>query len=111
MENRTFTVTLADGTQFSNLVMNGNYYVTSDEITKETFSGKLEKVTIADSEGNKEIYENVELIAVLPIDGGYGFALRKLTTEELEHEELLKTIEQQNAAIMELSELYASTLV
>ena len=43
-----YTMTLSDGTQLKNLKLNGNNWITSEAITKDTFSRKLNKVSVTD---------------------------------------------------------------
>ena len=96
MEKGTFTITLADGTQLGGLELNGNNFVSKDEVTKGTFRGKLSKVTIegdakADEAGLIGEHENMELVqiahytqAVHGCDNGYYFVLRDIPEAELE---------------------------
>ncbi len=110
MEEKTFKVTLADGTSFTGLKQNGSYYITKKKITEKTFDGKLTEVTIEDSEGNTEVHTNMQLISIQPIDGGNGFAIADIPAEELERAQLLKTISEQNDAITELSEMISALI-
>ena len=43
---KSFKITLADGTQLKNLKLNGNNYISKTEITEDDFKGKLSKITI-----------------------------------------------------------------
>ena len=110
MEEKTFKVTLADGSSYTGCKQNGSYYVTKKKITEASFDGKLSSVVIEDSEGNTESHTNMELIAVLPLDGGYGFALRDMTAAEIEKAELTEKLENANTAIAELSEMMAAMM-
>lgn len=65
---KSFKITLSDGTKFENLKLNGNYYITQKEITEKDFQGKLLKVVIED----------------LHYEDGYYFALREMTQDELD---------------------------
>ena len=84
--------------------------MTKKKITEKAFEGKLSEVVIEDSDGNTETHINMELIAVLPLDGGYGFALRDMTAAEIEKAELTEKLENANTAIAELSEMMAAMM-
>ena len=88
---KTFTVTLADGTQIAGLELNGNNFISKKEVTKADFDGKLSHVIISggDSELTGE-HSNMELIRC-QYDaglGGYAFALRELSAAELREIEI-----------------------
>ena len=86
-----FTITLSDGTQLIELELNGNNFISKNEVKEETFSGKLAHVTItgdaeSDTAGLIGKHSNMELVrceqdAEL---GGYAFVLRELSPTELE---------------------------
>jgi len=97
---KTFTVTLSDGTQLTELELNGNNFVSTSEITAGTFDGKLRHVAISCSDENfRDRYglvgehDNMELINLQHYDAeqaakygikeGWYFALRELTPEEI----------------------------
>ena len=86
----TFTITLADGTQIAGLELNGNNFISKNEIKSETFNGKLSKVTITgdslkDSAGLIGEHTNMELIRCEYDKGldGWAIVLRELSAEEL----------------------------
>lgn len=87
MDDKRFTVTLEDGTELSGLRQNGSYYISDTPVTAETFDGNCYSVTISDGE-NAEEHENMELINIIPLDGGYGFALRQRSEEEIKADQL-----------------------
>ena len=96
MTDKTFTVTLADGTQLTYLELNSNNFVSSKEVTEDTFRGKLSKVTItgdteADDYGLIGEHKNMELISVAhytqAVHGctdGWYFVLRDIPATEME---------------------------
>ena len=43
---KSFKITLADGTQLKNLKLSGNNYISKVKITEDDFKGKLSKITI-----------------------------------------------------------------
>ncbi|WP_194609785.1 hypothetical protein [Clostridium vitabionis] len=83
MAKVTYTITLEDGTEISNLTLNGNNYISPVKVTEETFSGKLGAVTITDSDGNSDARKNLELVQISKIGTKYWFVLRELSTNEV----------------------------
>lgn len=83
MEERTFTITLADGTVLKDLGLNGNNYVSKSKLTEEDFADNLSSVTIAGSDGSLEEYENLELVQIQKYGKEYWFVLRQLSAQEL----------------------------
>lgn len=80
---KSWKITLSDGTQLKNLRQNGNNFVSETEITADIFNGNLSKVVIEDGEGNVQEYEHMELIQIVHYKDGYYFVLRELTQDEL----------------------------
>lgn len=78
MEERTYSIELADGTLFENLRLNGNNFVSLEEITEEDF-GDLSHVIITDSDGNVQEIENAELLQVAHYEGGYYFIIEAMS--------------------------------
>ena len=94
---KSWKITLADGTKLENLSLNGNNFVSENEITEDIFNGNLLKVKI---EGKTEEGQNIieehnhmELIQIAKYNDGYYFALRDLTEEELEKMKMQSDIE------------------
>lgn len=93
MDDKIYSVTLADGTVISGLSMNGNNYISKTEISADIFDGNLSSVTISDGE-NEETFENMDLIHLTAYDSGeYWFALRELSEDEIERLQLRSDIE------------------
>ena len=82
MDNKIYTVTLADGTVIGSLKMNGNNFISSNAITKETFECNLSPVIISDGD-NEETHDAMSLIHLTQMEREFWFALRDLTKEEL----------------------------
>lgn len=87
MEELIYTITLSDGTVLSNLRLNGNNYVSQDEVTDETFERNLSHVIISDGE-TEQIMENAELIQIAHYSDGWYFILRETPEEVLEKRQL-----------------------
>lgn len=85
---KSWKITLSDGTQLENLGLNGNNFVSDDEITEEIFDGNLSKVLIegVDEEGNviSEEHENMELSQIAHYKDGYYFVLNDIPQEQIE---------------------------
>lgn len=84
---KSFKITLSDGTKFENLKLSGNYYITDKSITEKDFKGKLSKVIIEEIENGNTIkneYNYMELIQILHYEDGYYFALRELSKDEID---------------------------
>ena len=83
---KSWKITLSDGTTIENLRLNGNNFVSETEIKKEMFDGKLLKVTIEGIEDGKKVvneYKNMELVQIVHYEDGYYFVLRELSEQEL----------------------------
>ncbi|MGL5255374.1 MAG: hypothetical protein ACRC9L_10370 [Brevinema sp.] len=63
MANKKYTMRLANGNAISNLVLNGNNYVSDVEVVEETFDGVISPVIITDGI-NEEVLENMELVRI-----------------------------------------------
>lgn len=82
----SFKITLSDGTQFKNLKLSGNNYISKTKITEKDFKGKLSKVIIEnETKGISEELEHMELVQILDYgDKGYYFVLRQLSADEID---------------------------
>lgn len=85
MDEKIYTITLRDGTQIENLRMNGNNFISQEQINPEIFDGNLEKVTINDGE-NDEVHENMGLVQVAQMGDEYWFVLRDIPASEIANE-------------------------
>ena len=80
---KSWKITLSDGTQLKDLKQNGNNFVSETEITADIFNGNLSKVVIEDQNGNVQECEHMELVQIAHYKDGYYFVLRELTQDEL----------------------------
>lgn len=83
MDEKIYKITLADGTVIENLRLNGNNYISDNEITADMFLGNLSKVTINDGEKDT-VYKNMDLVQIVKYDDEYWFILRTMTKRELQ---------------------------
>lgn len=83
---KSFKITLADGTQLKNLKLSGNNYISKVKITEDDFNGKLSKITIEnETDKTSEELEHMELVQILDYgDKGYYFVLRQLSADEID---------------------------
>lgn len=94
-KERTWTVTLADGTAIENLTLNNgaNTFHSPAEITEDTFDGKLSEVHIAASDGDMtgcaypDTLHDAELVQIMQAvdtpDGQWAFILREIPADDL----------------------------
>lgn len=83
---KSWKITLSDGTQLENLKLNGNNFISEEKIVEDDFKGKLSKVIIegiTDGQEFKQEYQHMELVQIVHNKDGYYFVLRELSEEEL----------------------------
>lgn len=81
---KSWKITLSDGTTIENLGLNGNNYISKTKITEDDFKGKLSKVIIEnETEKTSEEFEHMELVQIVHYEDGYYFVLRELSEQEL----------------------------
>lgn len=93
---KSWKITLSDGTEIKDLRKNGNNFVSEIEITENDFKGKLSKVIIEGKEDGqkvKEEYEHMELVQVVQYEDGYYFILRELSERELKDEKIQSNLD------------------
>lgn len=83
MEQKRYKITLADGTELSNLKLNGDNYISSVEIEAAVFDGNCIPVVISDG-AEETVHPNMELVQIVEQNPGeYWFVLRDISDEEL----------------------------
>lgn len=98
---KTFKITLSDGTVLDNLGLNGNNFISEKKIKDSVFDGNLNKIEIYNKETEEtQILRNAELVQNIEFNGEYWFTFREKSPEELDIDAL-------NGAIMELAEIIA----
>lgn len=95
MEEKTFTITLSDGTQITDLGLSGNNFISDNELKPEDFEGKLKSVTVTCSDENfhdrwgivgehkNMTLEYLEESVIPGYEGKYLFILSEPTTAEI----------------------------
>ena len=91
---KSWKITLSDGTQLKDLKLSGNNYISKAKITEDDFKGKLSKVII-ENETDKisEKFEHVELVQIVHYEDGYYFVLRQLSQDEIDKQKIQGDIE------------------
>lgn len=92
MDEKIYSVTLADGTTIENLRLNGNNFVSDTPIDKSIFDGNCHSVMVSDGE-TETIRENMECVQVTHMGEEYWFVLRELSQEELKEAKMQASIE------------------
>lgn len=82
MNDKIYSITLADGTVLDNLRLNGNNYISDTPVEKEIFDNNCSVVVISDGESHVT-YENMECVQVTKMGEEYWFILRELSADEL----------------------------
>ena len=82
-----YTIKLYDGTILTNLILNGNNFISDKIIPDDIFTDNLNEVEISDGE-NTQIYQDMALVANRVIDGKSWFILAEKTPEQKEKEAL-----------------------
>lgn len=84
---KTWTITLSDGSTIENLGVNGTNFVSDNEITPDMLKGKLSKIIVkgkVNGEDFQEEYSHIELIQIAHYTDGYYIALRQMSQDELD---------------------------
>lgn len=74
MEEMLYNIVLEDGTKIENLRMNGNHFISEEELTEELFDGNLSNVVISDGD-NEVVHDHMMLASLKEIDMEYWFVL------------------------------------
>ena len=81
--NKTYTITLADGTVLDNLKLNGDNFVSNTAINTDIFNGNCSPVIISDGI-NSETHNHMELVQLTEQEPRkYWFVLREISDSEL----------------------------
>lgn len=92
MENKTYSITLADGTIIGDLKLNGNNFISKTKISHDAFADNCSPVTINDGEV-EEVHENMELLQITEMGNEYWFVLRDISKAEMEKIKMQSDIE------------------
>lgn len=93
---KSWKITLSDGTQLKDLRLSGNNYISETEVTEDMFKGKLSKVIVEGKEDGQDVkneYEHMELVQIVHYEDGYYFVLRELSQQELRDEKIQSNLD------------------
>ena len=79
MEEKIYKITLGDGTEISNLKLNGNNFISTEKIEESVFADNCSPVTISDGT-TETVHPNMELVQI--VEQIPGFVLRDISEEE-----------------------------
>lgn len=89
MDDKIYSITLADGTVINDLKLNGNNFISKNPVPADIFTDNCSPVVISEGE-TEETHDNMELIHVTKMKDEYWFALRDISDAEM------KTIKMQS---------------
>ena len=98
-----YTIKLNNGTTLTDLVLNGNNFISNEIISNDVFSDNLNTIEISDGE-NAHTYHDMVLVTNRIIDGKSWFILAEKTLEQKEKEELEATTTDLQLALVEMYE-------
>ena len=80
---KTWKITLADGSVIDNLKLNGNNFISATRVQEEDFAGKLQHVIIEGPDGEHEEHNNMALVQITEVHADYWFVLREYSEQEI----------------------------
>lgn len=92
MEEKRYTITLADGTELNDLRLNGNNFISDQPVVEDVFEDNCTPLTISDGE-TEEVHENAELVQIVQHGSEYWMVFRDLSEEEIENAKMRSDIE------------------
>lgn len=92
MDEKTYSITLSDGTVLSDLGLNGDNYISETPVDPEVFVDNCSPIIISDGEV-EELHENMSLVQVTKMGNKYWFVLRDISVTELEKIKMQSDIE------------------
>lgn len=92
MDEKRFSITLADGTTFQNLRLNGNNFISDTPIDAAAFENNCSPLIVSDGE-NQEIHEHAALVQITVHGGEHWVVIRDLLPDELSRIKIQSDIE------------------
>lgn len=92
MDDKIYTIILDDGTQISELRLNGNNFISAKPIDVSMFEDNLASVIINDEE-RKEVHGQMELVQITQTNGEYWFVIIDVPESELRLRRIQATID------------------
>lgn len=87
IEEKVYSITLEDGTKLENLHLNGNNFVSGEELTKDIFDNNLGVVVINDGITDF-VHHNMKLVHLTKMEEEYYFYLMEIPMSEIENAKL-----------------------
>ena len=91
-EEKIYSMTLTDGTVIENLRLNGNVFISSEEISSDVFVDNCDPITFSDGD-TTEIHQHMALVAIERHGNKYWIMLRDRTSDELDKLKIMADIE------------------
>ncbi len=82
MDDKTYTITLADGTEIGGLSLNGNNFISSEAIDETIFEDNCSPIIINNGETD-EVHEHMALVQTNKVNDKYWFILRDVSQKEI----------------------------
>lgn len=92
MDEKSYKVTLADGTVLDDLALNGNNFISNEPVNASVFEANCSPVVINDGT-HDEIHEHMDLVQVTEVAGKSWFVLRDIPQSELDQAKIKSDIE------------------
>lgn len=92
MEEMLYNIVLEDGTKIENLKMNGNNFISEEELTEELFDGNLSNVVISDGD-NEVVHDHMMLVSLREIDMEYWFILIDIPKSQIAMDKIRSDID------------------
>ena len=93
-----YSITLSNGTQLSNLELNGNNYIAPEVIEDSVFEGNLDTVTISDGE-TSETHTDMVLLSNRAVNGQSWFILAEKSPQQKKEEAALAKMQEMEKAM------------
>lgn len=84
---KTYTITLADGTQLANLGLNGTCFISAEKVDESIFEGNLSTMTVSDGE-TENTYQNMMYVAQMEHPDGWYLAFTQKSRTQLQEEKI-----------------------
>lgn len=98
-----YSITLSNGTQLSNLELNGNNFISPEVIEDSVFKGNLDTIVISDGE-TSETFKDMKLVSNRIENGKSWFILCEKTKQEKYFDSLNEQIAQADETAIALYE-------
>jgi hypothetical protein len=98
-----YKITLQNGTIIENLILNGNNYISDEQIDDSVFVDNLNEVVI-ENEDSRIVYESLKIVSHQIVDGKSWLIFAEPTDEErrvMQTDNRIRTVEQEQAIIVD----------